>query len=132
MNTFVAILRVIIGLIIIASGYGAMELFDAAAKRFESSGGELTSLRSVGGKSVDEAFYQEVGSLSIGFASFSRALGLTANTLGLAGGFILIFSRYRPEKKEANQAPEPRDEGKRRSRGRRDRQEGRCSDSYTV
>jgi len=76
MNKTFAILVVVFGLII--SGL----CFTAGGLLWES-GKELTLLRSQGGTSVAEAFYQEIGQFGLAFSLLSYALSITSFMLSL-------------------------------------------------
>jgi hypothetical protein len=83
-------MKKVLGIIVIALGLASGGLFYQAGTQFKESGSdlrkhgeELTYLRSRGGETIAEAYYQEIGrygisyaGYGIGFSHFSYALGL--------------------------------------------------------
>lgn len=51
-------------------------LFFLAASNIASSGNEIMQIQSVGGRTLEEAYYYELGSIYAGYAMISRALGI--------------------------------------------------------
>ncbi len=51
-------------------------MFFIAAKNIVSGGNEIMQIQSVGGKTLEEAYYAELGSIYAGYAMISRALGI--------------------------------------------------------
>jgi len=65
----------VLGIIVIFFGIISSFLFFNAGLKFSNSGDNLTKLRSVDGKTVAEAYYQEVGRYGKAYSQFSYALG---------------------------------------------------------
>lgn len=51
-------------------------MFFVAAGNIVDGGSEIMQIQSVGGKTLEEAYYQELGSIYAGYAMISRALGI--------------------------------------------------------
>lgn len=51
-------------------------MFFVAAARIAYSGNEIHQIESVGGETLEEAYYFELGSIYAGYAMISRALGI--------------------------------------------------------
>lgn len=51
-------------------------MFFIAASNIVAGGNEIMQIRSVGGKTLEEAYYNELGSIYVGYAMISRALGI--------------------------------------------------------
>lgn len=51
-------------------------MFFIAASNIVSGGNEIMQIQSVGGKTLEEAYYYELGSIYAGYAMISRALGI--------------------------------------------------------
>jgi hypothetical protein len=51
-------------------------MFFIAASSIVSGGNEIMQIQSVGGKTLEEAYYYELGSIYAGYAMISRALGI--------------------------------------------------------
>lgn len=51
-------------------------MFFMAAADIASGGNEIRQIESVGGKTLEEAYYYELGSIYAGYAMISRALGI--------------------------------------------------------
>lgn len=51
-------------------------MFFMAASKIISGGNEIMQIQSVGGKTLEEAYYFELGSIYAGYAMISRALGI--------------------------------------------------------
>jgi ABC-type Na+ efflux pump permease subunit len=97
-------MKKILGIIVIALGLASGALFYQAGTQFKESasdlrehGKELTYLRSKGGTTVAEAYYQEIGRYGISFAGswigcsyFSYALGMGVLALSTGLGINLI------------------------------------------
>lgn len=79
------------GVTIIAAGVLSGLLFFIAGSRLSSSATDLTELRSVGGTSVAEAYYQEMGKHGLAYSLISYACGLGIISISLGLGGILLF-----------------------------------------
>jgi hypothetical protein len=79
------------GVLIIAAGILSGILFFVAGSRLNSSATELTELKSVGGTSIAEAYYQEMGrhGLAYSMALYACGFGIISVSLGLGG--LLLF-----------------------------------------
>jgi hypothetical protein len=75
--------------VILLGALSSANFFDAAS-RLQRSGNELTQLRSQGGTTVAEAYYQETGRLAVGQGSAAYGMGLAvlAISLGFGGSMI--------------------------------------------
>lgn len=51
-------------------------MFFMAASNIASGGSEIMQIQSVGGKTLEEAYYAELGTIYSGYAMISRALGV--------------------------------------------------------
>jgi predicted PurR-regulated permease PerM len=51
-------------------------MFFMAASSITDGGNEIMSIQSVGGKTLEEAYYQELGNVYAGYAMISRAMGI--------------------------------------------------------
>ncbi len=76
----------ILGLLIAIIGAG---LFFVAGEQLSSVGESMTTIKSISGETVAEAYYQDVGRAVKGFAMFCRALG--ASVLFMA---VMSISKY--------------------------------------
>lgn len=79
------------GVLVIAAGVLSGILFFVAGSRLGSSATELTELRSVGGTSVAEAYYQEMGRHGLAYAMALYACGLGVISISLGLGGVLLF-----------------------------------------
>lgn len=69
---------ILAGIILIMSLY--------SAQRITAGGLEIGSIESVGGKTLEEAYYQHLGTVYLGYAAAVRAIGLFfASVLGYLG-----------------------------------------------
>lgn len=80
----------IIGLIVIAMGFVAALFFFDSGSQLNTIGSELTKLSSVGGKTVAEAYYQDIGRYGVAIKSFMYGLSLATFSLSLGAGTLLI------------------------------------------
>lgn len=80
-----------LGILIIALGIISGVMFFKAGLSLYSEGKELTSLRSVGGTSIAENYYQSIGKYGIAYGtiSFAFGLGVISISLGLGGRMLL-------------------------------------------
>lgn len=79
------------GVLVICLGMLSGSLFFLAAIKLYLSGAELQTLRSVGGESVAEVYYQQMGKHGVGYAVMSFAFGLGVIAISLGQGIKLIF-----------------------------------------
>ena len=84
----------LIGIIVILLGLISSGLFFYAGVLIEISGESLTMLRSQGGNTVAEAYYQEIGRFGIAYSFLSYALGLAVLSVSLGLGGILITKKH--------------------------------------
>lgn len=77
-------------MVVVLGLLSSMNFFEAGG-RLQKSGKDLTELRSKGGESVAEAYYQEVGRSQIGQGSAAYGTGLATLmiSVGLGGSMIL-------------------------------------------
>lgn len=80
-----------LGAVVVVLGVLSSVNFFEAGGKLQQSGKNLTELRSKGGESVAEAYYQEVGRSQIGQGSAVYGVGLAALmfSVGLGGQMIL-------------------------------------------
>jgi len=80
-------MKKILAVAVIVLGFVSSILLFIAGTQFSESGDRLTRLRSVGGTSVAEAYYQEIGQYGIAYSFFSYALGvgILATSIGVGG-----------------------------------------------
>lgn len=80
-----------LGVSVIALGILSSMNFFSAGSRLHISGLSLTDLRSEGGRTVAEAYYQEIGQFGLGYASaaFAMGWGTLAISIGFGGSLIL-------------------------------------------
>ena len=78
----------------IASGFVSGLVFFAAGLSLSRSGHILTGLRSKGGESVAEVYYQQMGHYGVAFSlmAYAFGLGIIALSLGI-GSRILVGAR---------------------------------------
>jgi hypothetical protein len=83
-------MKKILGISIIVLGVISGFLFFNAGLKLASTGKNLTELRSVGGTSVAEGYYQSVGEFGIAYSTICYAFGLSiiVISLGLGGRFL--------------------------------------------
>jgi hypothetical protein len=79
-----------LGGVVIVIGILSFVNFSEAGKKLQQSGQELTELRSQGGTSVAEVYYQGVGKSQIGqgSAAYGMALATLMISVGLGGSMI--------------------------------------------
>jgi hypothetical protein len=80
-----------LGVVVILLGVFSSGQFFTAGGSLQRSGSSLTELRSEGGRSIAEAYYQEVGRSQIGQSAMAYGMGLGVLMLsaGLGGSMIL-------------------------------------------
>lgn len=83
----------LVGIAVILFGCLSGVLFFAAGFDLASTGKELTQLRSVGGTSVAESYYQSVGKYGKAASGICFALGLGTMAISLGIGGRLFFSK---------------------------------------
>ncbi|HEV7857980.1 MAG TPA: hypothetical protein VGO91_05060 [Pyrinomonadaceae bacterium] len=84
-------MKKLFGLIIIAVGILSGAVFFIAGSKLNSSATDLTEIRSVGGNSVAEAYYQEMGHHGLAYSLISFACGLGIISISLGFGGLLMF-----------------------------------------
>jgi hypothetical protein len=79
-----------LGVVVILLGLVSSMCFFDAGYKFRRSGIDLTQLRSKGGESVAEAYYQEIGRFGIGYGSGADGCGyaILMISVGLGGSMI--------------------------------------------
>jgi len=104
-------MKKILGIVIIILGVISGLLFFNAGMKLSSSGKDLTSLRSVGGTSIAESYYQSMGEYGLAYSTICYALGLSIITisLGFGGRYLfdnetLSFEKSANPKNETNKA----------------------------
>jgi hypothetical protein len=76
--------------IVIALGLVSGVLFFIAGSKLSESGKSLTRLRTIGGKSVAEAYYQEIGRYGAAYSQFAYAMGTATIMISLGFGGVLL------------------------------------------
>jgi hypothetical protein len=90
-----------------AAGVVSGLLFFSAASKLDKSATDLTKLRSVGGTSVAEAYYQEMGEHGLAYSLISYACGLGVISLSLGlGGLLLSSDAPTPRPPDAPATPD--------------------------
>jgi hypothetical protein len=84
--------RKLIGILVVALGLASGYLFYKAGGRLKEEGAELTSLRSVGGNSIAESYYQSMGRYGVAYGSVCYAVGVGIVALSLGLGGRLFFA----------------------------------------
>ncbi|MBD3371518.1 MAG: hypothetical protein GF403_02235 [Candidatus Coatesbacteria bacterium] len=84
-------MRKVLGVLVLLLGVASCILFFISASQLAESGDELTYLRSVGGSTVAEYYYQEIGRFGIAVSMSLYALGLGTLGLCLGLGARLLF-----------------------------------------
>jgi ribosomal protein S27AE len=82
-----------IGIGVIVLGVVSSISFFSAALQLGKSGEELTKLRSQGGTSVAEAYYQEIGRYGLAYSSLAYGLGWGVLAISCGFGSLLITSQ---------------------------------------
>ena len=88
-------LSVVIALAVIALGIASATFFLNAGSKLSDSGDDLTYLRSVGGQTVAEAYYQEIGHYGLTYSKLAYGFGWFTLMLSIALGSIIISLRIR-------------------------------------
>ena len=83
-------MRKYLGITVIVLGLLSGGMFFTAGINLSKSGNELTNLRSRGGETIAEAYYQEIGRYGIAYSIFSYALGLGVISMSLGLGGLLV------------------------------------------
>jgi membrane associated rhomboid family serine protease len=78
------------GVILVLGFLAAYNFFDAAF-RLNSTGDSLTRLKSVGGQTVAEAYYQEIGYQNKSYAA--ALFGLAFGSIGLSIGLYTVITK---------------------------------------
>ena len=98
-----------LGAIVIVMGLIVGVLFITAGYKISAAGDEMSYIRSIGGSTIDEAFYQEFGEMSKGIGLFVYGIGFTAIAVsGVAGGIMLLSedtAASLPENKPTGELP---------------------------
>lgn len=79
-----------IAAIVIVLGLISGVLFFSAGSKLSESGKDLTRLRSRGGETVAEAYYQEIGRYGIAHSLLAYALGTATIMISIGFGGVLI------------------------------------------
>jgi len=83
-------MRKALGIFVVVLGFISSGLFFTAGTQLAESGQDLTTLRSRGGESVNEVYYQNIGRYGIAYSRFSYAMGVAFLMMSLGFGSILI------------------------------------------
>ena len=83
-----------IGLVVIILGVMAAAYFYDAGSQLEAIGNNLTMLRSQGGQTVAEAYYQDIGRYGVATKSFMYALSLVSLSLSLGLGTMIFQKNF--------------------------------------
>jgi ribosomal protein S27AE len=82
-----------VGIGVIVLGVVSSISFFSAASQLRNSGEELTQLRSKGGESVAEAYYQEIGRYGLAYSSLVYGLGWGILAVSCGFGGLLITAK---------------------------------------
>jgi ribosomal protein S27AE len=91
--SYTGVVRKIIGIGVIVIGVMSSISFFKAASQLDYSGRTLTILRSEGGTSVAEAYYQEIGRYGLAYSSLAYGLSLGVLAVSCGFGGLLITSK---------------------------------------
>ncbi len=92
-----------LGILIIALGIISGIMFFIAGFSLYSEGKELSSIRSVGGNSIAESYYQSIGKYGIAYGTISFAFGLGVISISLGLGGRMLFDDSEVTNKAENQ-----------------------------
>jgi hypothetical protein len=95
-------MKVLGSFVIIFGVFSSINFFNAGDS-LQRAGSRLTDLRSVGGETVAEAYYQEIGYFGLGYGSAAYAMGFGTLMVSLGLGGILISKSTRVDKLEKAQ-----------------------------
>jgi predicted metal-dependent phosphotriesterase family hydrolase len=84
-------LNKVAGALVIILGLMSSYFFYSAGNQLQTSGQNLTQLRSQGGESVAEFYYQEIGRYGIAYSKVSHALALGILSISCGIGGILVL-----------------------------------------
>jgi len=82
-----------LGALVILLGVLASGFFFSAGSKFGNSGEDLTRLRSRGGETVAEAYYQECGRYGIACSQLAYGLGIGILCASIGFGGLLMTRR---------------------------------------
>lgn len=84
-------MRKTFGAVVIFLGILSGMIFFVAGSKINQAGQEMTELRSEGGMSLAEYYYQSVGKSDVAFSYMAYALGLAIISLSIGVGGTLII-----------------------------------------
>ena len=93
-------MRKILGVLVLIAGILSGLMFFVAGSKLSMASTEITDIRSVGGTSVAEAYYQETGRQGLAYATGLYAFGLGIIALSLGFGGLLLSDTERKTKLE--------------------------------
>ena len=95
MNIALAIAAIALASAIVGLGVASANMLFEASERIYESGFDLMFLRSVGGETVAEAYYQEIGRYGVAHSKFYKGLAYLALmiSIALSGIIILLIPR---------------------------------------
>ncbi len=82
-----------LGCVVILLGLVSFSNFAEAGYRLQRSGQELTELKSQGGNTVAEAYYQEVGRSQIGQGSAASGMAMLTLMISIGWGGSMIAKK---------------------------------------
>ena len=85
-------MRKLFGILVILMGLASAGLFYDAGKSLGKSATELTGLRSRGGETVAEAYYQKIGEYGVAYSKLANALAIAALMVSFGIGGLLLTS----------------------------------------
>tara|TARA_B110000261_G_C12765780_1_gene230427 strand:+ start:64 stop:345 length:282 start_codon:yes stop_codon:yes gene_type:complete len=81
--------RYLMGSFVMLLGFASALIFISAGTSLYDAGQDLTTLRTVGGKSAAESYYQSMGSYGIAYAQICYAAALCSLAISLGIGRLL-------------------------------------------
>lgn len=90
MRGFKVIMKKVCAWVVLALGVFSGALFFKAGQTVELAGAYLTLLRSVGGETVAEAYYQRIGEFGIAYSLFAYAMGIGVIMLSIGIWGVLL------------------------------------------
>lgn len=81
------------GVLVLIAGIASGIMFFVAGSSLSKASTNMTGLRSVGGTSVAEAYYQEAGQQGLAYSTALYACGVGIIAVSLALGGLLLLSR---------------------------------------
>lgn len=93
-------MKKLFGVLILIAGILSGLMFFVAGSKLSSASTDITEIRSVGGSSVAEAYYQEAGKQGLAYSTGLYACGLGIIAISLGFGGLLLSDAQREIKIE--------------------------------